>query len=423
MKKLLVAAVALVLLLGANAAFAFPLSGYVTCEGNGEPMAGIVISVVATDDVVFSATATTDANGYYFIHLPGEQFGCFRATAATAAGDYVVVPAGGYYDFCTVYGTWDYFCDWVIYSPSCVEEAQKGCWLTGGGAYFVEVPDALPDDPGHTKVGKEFNWGGVVNPGCNPSPSDGGQWNTIDEQQELHFQGFEIVVVRCGNVDGIPAGSTSPVTPFNFIEFQGTGRVQGIRGNKADYPAVYFFGRAEDRNEPGSTGPHEGEGVDRYFMNVYTDEADPVGSSIMLVDLDGNPATVDPVLISEGNMQLHSTGCEEYETVALEASLATFQAAIAVPAAVEFAVPRPNPVASQTTLRFALPREARVSLSVFDVGGRLVRELAAGTAGPGAHSLTWNLLDRDGQRVSNGVFFARLAVDGQIHTQAMVVAR
>ena len=57
MKKLLLVAVALVLLLGANAAFAFPFSGYVRCEGNGEPMPGIVVTVVATDAVVFSAQA------------------------------------------------------------------------------------------------------------------------------------------------------------------------------------------------------------------------------------------------------------------------------------------------------------------------------------------------------------------------------
>ena len=254
------------------------------------------------------------------------------------------------------------------------------------------------------------------------------QWNKFSK-----YSGGTLVEKCCHYFDLMNLFAQSrPVSVFasgsmavNFIEFEGTGRVHGIRGNKASYPVVYFFGRAEDRNEPGSTGANEGQLVDRYFMNVFTDPADPVGSSIMLVDLDGNPATVDPVLITEGNMQLHSTGCdeEEIEAVALASSLATFQAAVAVPAAVEFAAPRPNPAASHATLRFALPREARVSLSVFDVGGRLVRELAAGTAGPGAHTVTWNLLDRDGQRVSNGVFFARLAVDGQLHTQAMVVAR
>jgi hypothetical protein len=425
MKKLILAAAALMLLVGAGSAFAFPFDGYITCEGNGEPMPGLVLTVTSTDGQGYLGQCTTDDHGYYYIHLPG-VYGCYRVTIATAAGDHVVSPAEGYYDFCVVAGTYEYHENWIIYSPSCVEVPEMACWLTAGGAKFSTITGTLLGQSRRTKQTKEYNWGGNVNPGCSPTAGDGGQWNTIDAAQKLHFQGFAIEIVRCGNVDGIPPGSTSPVTPYNFIEFRGTGRVQGIQGNKADYPLVYFFARAEDRNEPGSTGMRDGAGKDRYFLNVYTNPADPVGSSLILVDIDGDPASVDPLIITDGNMQIHISSCDPIPVLPQLTSPAAGTeggTAIVVPAAVEFAAPRPNPAASYATLRFALPRETTISLGVFDVSGRLVRDLAAGAAGAGQHGVTWNLLDRDGQRVANGVYFARLVVDGQVRTQAVCVAR
>lgn len=426
MKKLILAAAALMLLVGAGSAFAFPFDGYVTCEGNGEPMPGIVVTVTSTDGQGFLGQSTTDDYGRYDVHLPG-VLGCYRVTLATAAGDHVSTPAEGYYDFCVVVGVSEYHQDFVVYSPSCVEVPEMACWLTAGGAKFSTLTGTMLGQSRRMKTQKEYNWGGNVNPGCSPTAGDGGQWNTIDAGKKLHFQGFHIEVVRCGNVEGIPPGSTSPVTPYNFIEFQGTGRVQGIQGNKADYPLVYFFARAEDRNEPGSSGMRDGAGKDRYFLNVYTDQADPVGSSLILVDVDANAATVDPLIITDGNMQIHISSCDDPIEVLPNLTIPSTETeagvAAVAPVTLEFAAPRPNPASSYATLRFALPREATIGLGVFDVSGRLVRELATGVAGAGQHGVTWNLIDRDGQRVANGVYFARLAVDGVVRTQAICVAR
>ena len=58
---------------------------------------------------------------------------------------------------------------------------------------------------------------------------------------------------------------------------------------------VYFFSHCEDRNEPGSAGVRDGALKDRYFLHVYSNPADPAGSTLLLVDVDGDPTTVDPV--------------------------------------------------------------------------------------------------------------------------------
>jgi len=293
---------AALMLLGFGTAFACHVEGHVYCDGTALPLQGVVVRAVSTDPgAPFTGTATTDIDGFYYLVLP-TAVGQYHLTIDLGPSETVVSPAAGFYDLQVVTVPTEFVRDWVIASPSC---AQEGCWLTGGGAKFSQITDTYL-----AETNRKHSFGGNVNPGCSPTAGQGGQWNDISDDQKLHFQGFAMHVVRCGNVDGIPPGSTSPVTPYNFIEFEGTGRVQGIKGNKADYPDVFFFARCEDRNEPGSNGMRDGDGKDRYFLNVFTNEADPVGSSIILVDMDGNPATVDPVTITDGNLQIHVSSCD-----------------------------------------------------------------------------------------------------------------
>ena len=117
--------------------------------------------------------------------------------------------------------------------------------------------------------------GGNVNPGCSPTAGDGGNWNLIDHDAKLHIQIRHIEVVKCGNIpESIrPPGSDSPKTPFNFIEWMGTGTIKGISGNKVNACPVYFFARAEDRNEPGSKETLGPAFIDRYWIGAYSDAA------------------------------------------------------------------------------------------------------------------------------------------------------
>lgn len=294
------------------------------------------------------------------------------------------------------------------------EVAPGRCWLTGGGG---KVDDAS----GRTV----HSYGGNINPGCSATAGDGGNWNDIWHTGKLHFQGRSIVVERCGNVAGIPPGSSSPRTPFNYIEFHGVGTLRGIQGNKADYGTVYFWGHYEDRSEPGSHGQPNADARDRYFLRVYSNQANPTGSTLMLVDVDGNSATVDPVTVSHGNLQMHISSCDA--AVQQEAVVATIEggdveASAMLPTDLWFARATPNPALHGTSLRFGLPRDASVSLRVYDVAGRMVRSLFDGPALAGAHQVSWDLLDRSGQKVSRGLYFARLSVNGVVRSQTVSVS-
>lgn len=50
------------------------------------------------------------------------------------------------------------------------------------------------------------------------------------------------------------------------------------------------------------------------------------------------------------------------------------------------------------------------SLGIFDLAGRMVRELAAGSTATGLHALLWDGCNEQGQPVERGVYFVRLSV-------------
>ncbi len=407
----------LALSVSAATASAFHLNGYVLCDGTAAPLSGVTITVTSTDPAnPYTASGTSDASGYYTIPLVSFPL-CLNVTATLGPGESVVSPAGNTYLLCLDGVTLLYNLDWVISSPTC---SNQGCWLTAGGAKFSQITGSNLGD--YTKV---HNWGGNVYPGCSSTAGDGGDWNDIDNVNRLHFHGTTIQVITCGNVDGIPPGSTSPVTPYNYIEFKGTGTLKGIKGNKADYGTVYFWAHCEDRNEPGSNGQHDGAGKDRYFLNVFTDPNDPVGTSVFLVDNDGDPATMDPVTITDGNMQIHITSCTS--PAAAQAATPSIEGSSPAPATgthvAYFGAPYPNPVGDQSMMRYGVPAESFVSLRVFDAAGRLVRVLANGRMPAGDYNTSWDLATNSGQRVGAGVYFVRLTIGSQAFTRTVSVTR
>ena len=65
----------------------------------------------------------------------------------------------------------------------------------------------------------------------------------------------------------------------------------------------------------------------------------------------------------------------------------------------------PNPFNPSTTIRYSLPRESRVTITVYDVAGRELSRILERTQGAGEHSVTWNATDSKGAAVPSGVYF------------------
>lgn len=83
----------------------------------------------------------------------------------------------------------------------------------------------------------------------------------------------------------------------------------------------------------------------------------------------------------------------------------------------------PNPFSNQTIIRFAVPRESNVQLSVYDISGRKVATLMSGKVKRGYYSVTWNGKDSRGRRVKSGVYFYVLRADKFRKTRKMIMIR
>ena len=83
----------------------------------------------------------------------------------------------------------------------------------------------------------------------------------------------------------------------------------------------------------------------------------------------------------------------------------------------------PNPFNPATTLRYALPAQARVRLSVHDTAGRWLRDLVDETQEAGPHTVRWNGCDGAGRPLPSGVYFARLEAGAWSESRKLVLLK
>ena len=83
---------------------------------------------------------------------------------------------------------------------------------------------------------------------------------------------------------------------------------------------------------------------------------------------------------------------------------------------------RPNPFRGQTDIHFQLPQSERVTLSVHEASGRVVKTLVGGASlSAGAHVATWDGSTDDGAEAGSGVYFYRLEGESLTATRKLVL--
>jgi len=72
----------------------------------------------------------------------------------------------------------------------------------------------------------------------------------------------------------------------------------------------------------------------------------------------------------------------------------------------------PNPFNPRTTIAFSLRESGAVNLGIYDLRGRLVRNLVNEVRSAGQHRVSWDGIDGNGRTVASGVYIAQFAADG-----------
>lgn len=81
----------------------------------------------------------------------------------------------------------------------------------------------------------------------------------------------------------------------------------------------------------------------------------------------------------------------------------------------------PNPFNPSTSIRFVLPDDRHVRVTVHDAAGRRVATLFDAPATAGSTWITWDGTNAGGARVSSGVYFCRLFAGDLVRTRKMVL--
>jgi hypothetical protein len=141
--------------------------------------------------------------------------------------------------------------------------------------------------------------------------------------------------------------------------------------------------------------------------SICRDMGDATGLALPETDLAGNPriyGTAVDLGCYEWNYPVSTS--DELSPVAIQ--LSTF----------------PNPFTEQLTLLFNIKQQGRLNCEFYNVKGQKVRSLADTHYSSGDHMLIWDGCDNSGNRLSSGIYFMRMQIDGKVvATRKMIMAK
>jgi parallel beta-helix repeat protein len=77
----------------------------------------------------------------------------------------------------------------------------------------------------------------------------------------------------------------------------------------------------------------------------------------------------------------------------------------------------------KTTIQFAVPAAAQVTLQIYDIRGALVKTLVSGMLAAGRHQIVWNGKNKNGQPVASGIYLYRIQAGNFLQTKRMLLVR
>ncbi len=83
----------------------------------------------------------------------------------------------------------------------------------------------------------------------------------------------------------------------------------------------------------------------------------------------------------------------------------------------------PNPFNPSTKIAFDLPKASHVKLSIYDIVGREVAQVADADYPAGYTELTWNGINKNSTIVSSGVYFYRISADNWSKVKKMLMLK
>jgi len=159
---------------------------------------------------------------------------------------------------------------------------------------------------------------------------------------------------------------------------------------------------------------------------------DVLGTSSITL-LDGNSICADEITV-----QQNATFTAEYYGNVLEGDCTTLQTPTgdgtvtlpieltdieSLPTQFTIESAYPNPFNPSTTIRYGIPNTKEVTISIYDLRGRLVSNLFKAEQQVGWYEITWNGLVNDGSLAPAGMYFYKIIAGDEIKTNKISLVK
>ena len=81
----------------------------------------------------------------------------------------------------------------------------------------------------------------------------------------------------------------------------------------------------------------------------------------------------------------------------------------------------PNPATQSTTIRYTITVKDFVDISIYNLSGQKVKSFVSTKQSAGDYSVNWNTDTDNGQKVSEGIYFCRINIAGQVKEAKIIV--
>lgn len=83
----------------------------------------------------------------------------------------------------------------------------------------------------------------------------------------------------------------------------------------------------------------------------------------------------------------------------------------------------PNPFNPSTTIAYQLPKTSAINVSIFDINGKLVKEILNETQNEGHHEVTWDGANQQNNRVASGIYIYTVKSGDVILSKQMILIK
>jgi hypothetical protein len=83
----------------------------------------------------------------------------------------------------------------------------------------------------------------------------------------------------------------------------------------------------------------------------------------------------------------------------------------------------PNPFNPSTTIEYQIPKTSKVVLSIYDLSGKLIKEILNETQVKGAYKVTWDGTNQVNIHVASGVYIYTIKAAEQLLSKRMILIR